>query len=81
MFDLTRPTTWMNVANDIEYLQGLRRPTPPFGSSETKSNLATEEQLAAVKAVDISVPWNILTSAKTGENVEALFVDIAKEII
>ena len=79
VFDLTRPTTWMNIANDIEYLQGLL-PYSALRIVGNKMDLATAEQIEAVKS-QISIPWNILTSAKTGENVEPLFIELTKEII
>jgi small GTP-binding protein len=79
VFDLTRPTTWGNIANDLEYLANLL----PFAVVRVvgnKRDLMTDEELAHIKS-QISAPWNILTSAKTGENVEELFFEIAREIV
>lgn len=79
VFDLTRPTTWANIAQDVEYLQGIL-PLAVLRIVGNKKDLISEESLEAVKS-RIQVPWDILTSAKTGENVESLFVEIAKEIV
>ncbi len=79
VFDLTRPTTWANIAQDVEYLQGIL-PLAVLRIVGNKKDLISEESLEAVKS-RVQVPWDILTSAKTGENVESLFVEIAKEIV
>ncbi len=79
VFDLTRPTTWPGIAGDIEYLQSLL-PFAVIRIVGNKRDLVSEEELAEVKS-QISAPWDILTSAKTGENVEALFIHLAKEVI
>ena len=79
VFDLTRPTTWAGIGRDIEYLQNLL----PFASIRivgNKKDLVGEETLAEIKG-KVSAPWDILTSAKTGENVEELFISLAKEIV
>jgi small GTP-binding protein len=79
VFDLTRPTTWGNIASDLDYLANLL-PYAVIRVVGNKRDLVTDEELAHVKT-QISAPWDILTSAKTGENVEALFFEIAKEIV
>jgi small GTP-binding protein len=59
VFDLTRPTTWGNIANDLEYLANLL----PFAVVRVvgnKRDLVTDEELAHIKS-QISAPWNILT--------------------
>lgn len=79
VFDLTRPSTFMNMASDIEYLKKLL----PGGIVKivgNKVDLVTPEHLAKLEE-EIPLPYDILTSAKTGDKVEYLFNELGKDLI
>ncbi|MFK7949020.1 MAG: Rab family GTPase [Saprospiraceae bacterium] len=78
VFDLTRPLTYQNIESDINYLKKLA-PKASIKVVGNKKDLVTEEQIAQV-AGSLDVPYNMVTSAKTGENVEALFTNLASEM-
>ena len=79
VFDLNRPTTYKNMAENIEYLKNI------FDGDVikvvgNKLDLINEEKIAALKA-DVPVPWDFLTSAKTGQHVEELFHELGVELM
>ncbi len=79
VFDLTRPTTFKNIERDIEYLKGLL----PNGVTKivgNKCDLVTPEQITELRK-EIEIPFDITTSAKTGENVNELFLKLGEELI
>lgn len=75
--DLTRPSTLANVEKDINFLADLL-PGCIVKIVGNKIDLLSEEQLMQVQE---HLDFDILTSAKTGENVEGLFDKIATELI
>ena len=79
VFDLNRPQTYLNIAKDLDYLRKLL-PFVVIRVVGNKKDLLSDEQIAAV-AEQISYPWDVLTSAKTGENVEDLFLGLACEFV
>lgn len=79
VFDLTRPSTYRNIASDIEYLNGMANDAI-IKVVGNKSDLVTSDQIADIKET-ISNKWDIITSAKTGENVEDLFYSIGKAFV
>jgi small GTP-binding protein len=78
VFDLTRPLTDQNLMSDFSYLKKLA-PKAIIKVVANKKDLVTPEQIAKIGG-SLDVPYNIITSAKTGENVESLFHDLAKEM-
>lgn len=78
VFDLTRPLTYQNLEKDITYLKKLA-PKAIIKIVGNKKDLVTDEQIEQVSGV-LAIPYNMVTSAKTGENVEELFVDLASEM-
>ncbi len=79
IIDLTRPFTFSNVLGDIQYLKE--------NASESiikvignKNDLLSEEELELRKK-DIPVAIEIVTSAKTGENIEVLFSKLVEEAL
>lgn len=78
VFDLTRPLTYQNLVRDISYLKELA-PKATVKIVANKKDLVTQEQLSKIIGT-LDVPNDIVTSAKTGENVENLFHDLAHEI-
>jgi small GTP-binding protein len=79
VFDLSRPSTYANIASDIKYLQNLL-PNGVVKVVGNKKDLVTDEQILKIKE-EVSMPWNILTSAKMGENVEEMFIEIGKDLL
>lgn len=79
VFDLTRPSTYKNLKADVEYLQKITQGgiIKVIGN---KKDLVSEEKLQEIKN-EIELPWDLVTSAKTGENVEQLFLIMGKELV
>ncbi len=75
IFDLTRPLTYQNLKNDIDYLQRLA-PKATIKIVGNKKDLVSNEQLLQISNT-LEIPYDIITSAKTGENVATLFFDLA----
>lgn len=79
VFDLTRPSTWLNIDTDLDYLNKLLKGVL-IRVVGNKVDLVDETQVATLRE-RIAVQPEILTSAKTGENVESLFQGIAEELL
>lgn len=79
VFDLSRPTTFKNIAEDIEYLKGVLN-GGVIRLVGNKRDLVTEEQLNEIRE-QLEIPFDIATSAKTGENVEQLFEDLGRALL
>jgi small GTP-binding protein len=77
--DLTRPMTFKNLTEDINYLKGLL-PNGNFKIVGNKKDLLTEEEIKAVLE-SMPMPCDFVTSAKTGENVNELFLALGSEIL
>ena len=79
VFDLTRPSTYKNISSDIEYLKGMSSDAL-IKIVGNKSDLSTPEKIEEIKA-SLATPCDIITSAKTGENVEDLFYSMGKAFV
>jgi small GTP-binding protein len=79
VFDLTRPSTWLNIQSDIDYLQKLLKGVL-IKVVGNKIDLVSQEQVENIKS-EVPIPWDILTSAKTGENVEDMFYNIGNSLL
>ena len=79
IMDLTRPQTFKNLDTDMQYLHNLM-PNGDILIVANKSDLVTKEQKAAI-AEKMTRTWDFLTSAKTGDNVEALFSEMGKRLL
>jgi small GTP-binding protein len=79
VFDLTRPSTHKNIKSDLEYLQKIV-PDAAIRIVANKKDLLTVEQLDEIRG-QVPMAWDVSTSAKTGENVEELLIDLARSII
>lgn len=79
VFDLTRPSTWLNIESDIEYLKELLGGVL-IRVVGNKVDLVSPEQVDSVRS-RMEIQPEILTSAKTGENVEQLFHGIAQDLL
>lgn len=79
VFDVTRPSTYGNITQDIDYLKSVNKLTT-IKIVGNKKDLVSEENLKALLE-KIPLPVDLFTSAKTGENVEKLFHDFATEMV
>ena len=79
VFDLTRPLTYKNLTANIDYLKQLL-PGGVIKIVGNKKDLLSSSELESILA-QVELPVQITTSAKTGENVEELFLDLANELI
>jgi small GTP-binding protein len=78
VFDLTRPSTYANLESDIAFLQN-KVPGAIIKIVANKCDLVSAEELATILA-KLAIPPTIITSAKNGDNVEALFESMAREL-
>lgn len=78
VFDLTRPSTYKNLEFDLKYMDKVL-PGVLIKVVGNKKDLISTDQLEALKK-ELYYPADIYTSAKTGENVEPLFQDLAKSL-
>ena len=79
VFDLTRPSTYANLATDIAFLQ-QKVPGATIKIVANKRDLVTEEELEIILG-KLAIQPDIITSAKNGDNVEALFENMAKALL
>jgi len=79
VFDLSRPMTFANLESDINYLKS-KVSGVTIKIVGNKVDLVTEEQLAEIRE-NLPLPFDIVTSAKTGENVEELFQMLGRSIL
>lgn len=79
VFDLTRPSTYEKLHTDLEHLQKLTEGAV-IKVVGNKRDLVSEEDLKRVNA-ELPAPYDILTSAKTGENVDQLFYTLGAELL
>tara|TARA_R110001592_G_scaffold61101_3_gene186036 strand:+ start:1128 stop:1613 length:486 start_codon:yes stop_codon:yes gene_type:complete len=77
VFDLSREETYTNIKNQVDVvreLSGLQNITV-IGN---KKDLVTSEEIERLKKT-ISIPIDLITSAKDDENVEDAFKELAKQ--
>jgi len=79
VFDLTRPSTYKNITSDLEYLKGMSSDAL-IRVVGNKSDLLSPDKIAEIKE-SIPIEWDIITSAKTGENVDDLFYGLGKAFL
>ena len=79
VFDLSRPSTYKNMSEDLDYLRNLV-PGSMIRVVGNKLDLVSEGDIQRIKG-EISRPWDILTCAKTGEHVEDLFMGIGQDLL
>lgn len=79
VFDMSRPLTFVNIDKDLAYLKELL-PDSIIKVVGNKKDLVTKEESDKIME-EISVKCNIQTSAKTGENVENLFLDLGSNLL
>ena len=79
VIDMSRPFTFENVPNDIEYLKE-NAPSSVVKVIGNKRDLMTEEQLRQMEKNREPVAYDWMASAKTGENIQELFSELIEEI-
>lgn len=79
VMDLSRPLTFVNMVSDIQFLRDLL-PNGTIIIVANKKDLVTEEQLETIR-LELAQPFDYSTSAKTGENVEELFIEMGKRLL
>lgn len=77
VYDLTRPSTQLNLKKDLALLEDILPGCIVKVVGNKKDITSPEKMEAAVN----SKHTDLFTSAKTGENVEDLFVSLAKELL
>lgn len=79
VIDLTRPSTYKSISADIDYLKNIVK-GGIIKVVANKKDLVSDVQLETIQN-EISVKWDIATSAKTGENVNDLFQQLGIELL
>ncbi len=79
VFDLSRPETYENVEAQMSELRKTQ-PFIPLRVIGNKKDLLSDEELERV-IKNVPVPCKYTSSAKTGENVEELFSDLASVLV
>ena len=79
VMDLSRPLTFVNLETDIQFLRDLL-PNGTIIIVANKKDLVTAEQLETIRQ-ELARPFDYSTSAKTGENVEELFIEMGKRLL
>lgn len=78
VFDLTRPSTYENLKDQLKYITEIL-PGTPLQVLANKSDLLTAHEITEIlKSIDIEAK---ITSARTGVNVEQAFIDLTKAMI
>ncbi len=75
VFDLTRPSTYRNINSDMEILNTIL-PNSILKIVANKADLVNANAIDTI-ASELDMPIDVITSAKTGENVEELFLGLA----
>ncbi len=79
VFDVTRKSTYEDLAEDIVHLKKML-PNGITAIVGNKIDLVNDDFIAELKQ-NIPLPWDMLTSAKTGQNVAPLFQEIGIKLL
>lgn len=79
VFDLTRESTYTNIEEQIKFLKEIL-PDTKISVIGNKMDLLSKDESLKVRN-SISIDCNYLSSAKTGENVETMFMELAGEML
>lgn len=77
VFDLSRPATFSRLKDDLQYINTVL-PDVIIRKVGNKKDLVSDDTL---KSIHNQTQPDFFTSARTGENVEELFMGIAQEFI
>jgi len=78
VIDLSNPITFQNIIEDINHIKKVE-PRAFVKIVGNKKDLLSQESLDKILQ-DFPIPFSKTTSAKTGENVNSFFEEIAEEI-
>ncbi len=78
VFDVTRPSTYENIGADISYIKEKHKNIPLQIIGNKADLIDLREFKALLKKHKIL--YNYLTSAKTGDNVDLFFLELAKSL-
>lgn len=79
VFDISRPSTYQNLNEQLDYLKGVLPNAPVKVIGNKKDLLSEEKQQEVLKTIDHDGIYT--TSAKTGEAVEEIFSELAKAMV
>jgi small GTP-binding protein len=79
VMDMSRPTTFAHLDDDIQFLKNLL-PYGVFKIVANKRDLVSDER-AKELLESLPHPCDFVTSAKTGDNVETLFQEMATSLL
>ena len=79
VFDMSRPLTFEHIEKDIAHLKEML-PNSIIKVVGNKKDLLDEATILSVVS-SLSMGCDITTSAKTGENVEEMFLDLGRELL
>jgi small GTP-binding protein len=79
VFDLTRKSTYLNIQEDLAYLNEIL----PGGITKVVGNKKDLVTLEQIKKIQESLPLecDLFTSAKTGENVNDVFYSLGSALL
>lgn len=79
VFDLSRPLTFQNMEKDLDHLDKIL-PDSIVKVVGNKKDLVDEETVARILK-ELSVDCTTTTSAKTGENIDDLFLELGISLL
>ncbi len=79
VFDLTRPSTYKNISTDMKILNDIL----PDSILKIVANKADMVNASAIDTIssELEESIDVITSAKTGENVDELFLGLAADFL
>ena len=80
VYDLSRPLTYENLESQLSVLKGIVGEKAEILIAGNKSDLLTEEEIAE-RLNSVPAKTDMVTSAKMGNNVEALFHTLARKLV
>lgn len=78
VFDVSRPSTFQNLKEDLKIVTS-KMPKVPILVIGNKVDLVVEKELKELLK-EHSIAYNFLTSAKTGDAVNTVFLELAKAL-
>lgn len=79
VFDITRPSTYQNLHEQLDYLKGVLPNAPVKIIANKKDLVSAEKQEEVLNDIDFDGIYT--SSAKTGESVEEIFEALAKAMV